>query len=230
MFVTARNKIKCIAGATGMVLLFITAACKKENQAITGTPTKMEIIPASDTLRRLIASNTLLTASHPWYIDGWVYVSNEASLRIEAGTIIKVLPTAVNTDNGRCSGGLVITRGASIHAVGTVKFPIHFMIADTVNVGGSGVIVLGRAPQEKKNMITDNPETPALSNLAYGGDVADDSSGSMEHVYIDYYVTTDKGFTGGLLLMATGSKTVIRNITKRPLLLKHTLLKRSGLH
>ncbi|MBS0027307.1 hypothetical protein ACTJJ0_11885 [Chitinophaga sp. 22321] len=212
-------------------LSVIAAGCKKNDEALlSASPEiKMEMIPANDTIRQVIASNTLLTASHPWYIDGWVYVTNEATLRLEAGTIIKILPSAVNKETGRHSGGLIIGRGAYIHAAGTATLPVHVVVEKAISNGGAGIIVLGKAAPSGKNNLLDNPDDPSVSHLAYGGDAPDDSSGVIKHLYIDYYPANGTGFRGGLLLLGTGSRTIVDHIIIHPLPMKKSELKTTGL-
>ncbi|NML36583.1 hypothetical protein HHL17_05175 [Chitinophaga sp. G-6-1-13] len=170
---------------------------------------KMEIIPVSDTIRQVIASNTLLTANHPWYIDGWVYVANEATLRVEAGAVVNILPTAVNKQDGRHSGGLVITRGAYILAEGTTTLPIRITVEKAPDPGPSGLLILGRAPVKKGY-------TP-FRDLTFGGNLAEDSSGVIRHLHLHYSPAAGKGFRGGLLLLGAGSKTITEAIVTHAL-------------
>ncbi|MBC9911369.1 hypothetical protein [Chitinophaga varians] len=165
---------------------------------------KMEIIPVSDTIRQVIASHTLLTANHPWYIDGWVYVANEATLRMEAGTVVNILPTAVGKQDGRHSGGLIITRGAHIVAEGTTTLPIRITVEKAADQGPSGLLILGRAPVKKGY-------TP-FHDLTFGGNQPEDSSGVIRHLHLHYSPAAGKGFRGGLLLLGAGSKTVTEAI------------------
>lgn len=225
MFAAARHTIRLIICCAGLLLLLLAAACKKEDQQHAG-PLKPEIIPASDTLRHMITANTLLTSARTWYIDGWVYVGNESSLRIEPGAIIHILPSAVDRLNGRHSGGLVITRGAMLHAAGTPAYPIRFVVSEKEKTtGASGIILLGKAPVRNKAYITENPATPVLSELAYGGDLPDDSSGVLQHVTLTYTPVTGKIFNGGLLLLGTGSRTIIRDVAQE----RRTALKPASL-
>lgn len=213
-------------------LSVIAAGCKKNDEVtLAASPDiKMEMIPVSDTIRHVIASHTLLTANHPWYIDGWVYVTNEATLRLEAGTIINVLPSAVSKKDGSHSGGLIITRGAHLIAVGTNGLPIQLNVAESNNNGASGIIVLGKAAIEKRNSLLDNPDGPSLNHLSYGGKVPDDSSGVIQHLHINYYRIAGTGFLGGLLLLGTGSRTAVEDITLHPLPMKKSALKANRLH
>lgn len=192
-------------------LSVITAGCKKNDvvNPAAAQEIKMEIIPVTDTIRQVITSNMLLTANHPWYIDGWVYVANEATLRLEAGTVVNILPTAVNKQDGRHSGGLVITRGAHILAEGTTTLPIRITVERAPDQGPCGLLILGRAPVRKGY-------TP-FRDLTFGGNLPEDSSGVIRHMHLHYTPAEGKGFRGGLLLLGAGSKTITEAIVTHAL-------------
>ncbi|MFY0252673.1 hypothetical protein ACDQ55_01845 [Chitinophaga sp. 30R24] len=182
-----------------LVSLLLFSACRKDTPLLPQASIKLETIPLSDTLPHIIAMNTLLTGNHPWYIKGWTYVNNEASLRIEPGAIINISPGEQYE-----SGGLVVTRGAFIYAAGTDQMPVTF------NIRGAGnIILLGKAPVGKPYHLLDNTELPVLNSLAYGGDNSEDSSGVMQHVVI---------YSGnkGLMLLGTGSKTFLEDVLQLP--------------
>ncbi|WP_217607103.1 hypothetical protein [Chitinophaga sp. GbtcB8] len=188
----------------GAVLL---AGCKKEPVAAAAN-VGVQTIPLQDTLRKIITENILLTNNHPWYIEGWVYVSNEATLHIEPGTVIKIITplTAYGKESG---GGLVITRGAKIVAEGLQQLPVLFRLNDTTcNTGWKGIILLGKAPQTGAGKVLENISSlTGSTGLAYGGQEPEDSSGVMRHVRME-------GME--LLLRGTGSRTVIADITIQP--------------
>jgi hypothetical protein len=217
----------CTLGSLSLVF----SSCEKHEKInLAASPEiKMETIPVTDTIRHIITSNTLLTATHPWYIDGWVYVTNEATLRLEPGAVLKVLPTSLN-NHQQLSGGLVITRGARLHAAGTSSLPVQIIVDSTGRNGGSGVIILGKAPVGKKEKTTADPGPSLSGYLTYGGELPNDSSGLITHLHISYYPATGRSFRGGLLLLGTGSKTIVEHNTEQILPVKKTLLKTSGLH
>jgi hypothetical protein len=117
-------------------------ACEKDEHLSEVAQVNTMMIPMRDTLPPVIAENTLLTNTHPWYIAGWVYVSNEATLTIEPGTVIRI------AGEKEAGAGLVITRGAKIMARGFSNWPILFQLTDT-SPRWSGIVLLGRAPQKK---------------------------------------------------------------------------------
>ncbi len=152
-----------------------------------------------------ITTNTTWTNNNIYMLTGgFVYVTNNATLTIEPGTIVK----------GNAST-LVITRGAKLIADGTQTQPIVFT---SYQPAGSrapgdwgGVIICGKAP------IND----PAGQRLAeggidpvkglYGGTDANDNSGVLRYVRIEFagvaYLTNNE--TNGLTMGAVGAGTTI---------------------
>lgn len=183
-------------------------ACEKEGDTQAHLMVDVMTVPVADTLPPVIAENTLLTNTHTWYIKDWVYVTNEATLAIEPGTIIQIL------NRKDTSSGLVITRGAKIMAGGLKNWPILFQLNDTTGAW-SGIILLGRAPQKTSYTPLENISSiHNSSGWAYGGGQPDDSSGVLQHVKIA--VSPHKGSSHklpeGLLLLGVGSKTLVQDI------------------
>lgn len=200
-----------------MIAVCIFTACSKDSD--TSAPLRaVMVIPPSDTLKGIIGENTLLTNDRNWYIDSWVYVTNEASLHIEPGAVLKVLGN--KNRSTELSGGIIVTRGAKIIAEGTKYAPIIITCDDTLrsyNPVKMGIVLVGRAPVV--NPISIATEFPIDNgNLAYGGQLPDDSSGVLKYIQIIYPYAAAR-YTGkagthlsGLFLFGTGSKTVMRNI------------------
>lgn len=164
------------------------------------------IIPVTDTLQPVITENTLLTGSRVWYVKGWTYISNEATLRIEPGAVIKVLP---EKEEEGC--GLVITRGSRIAAEGLPDEPIRFDMQNPY--GWCGLVLLGRAPVGKEHTIFEQVQLPGGHRLTYGGIMSADSSGVMRHVQISHQVNkkTDD-YPAPLLTLGTGAGTIIQDV------------------
>ncbi len=135
------------------------------------------------------------TADNEYLLDGLVFVENGAALNIEAGTVIRGKTIPSTGDN---TSSLIIARGASINAVGTVNEPIIFTAEDD-NLNGNllptdcgrwgGLIMLGSAPAYADGN-TDNiliegmPSTETRG--AYGGSNPGDDSGTLKYVSIRY--------------------------------------------
>ena len=103
-----------------LILCAGITACEKDDK-ISKAP-HVVMVPATDTLPAVIAENTLLTNTHTWFIKDWVYVTNEATLTIEPGAIIKIIRKKDT------NGGLLITRGAKIIARGLPDWPVLFQL------------------------------------------------------------------------------------------------------
>jgi PKD repeat protein len=138
------------------------------------------VTQAQITITSDITSNTTWTNDNIYTLSGgFIYVTNNATLTIEPGTIVK----------GN-QGTLVITRGAKIIAEGTATQPIVFTSAQPAgqrNPGDwGGIIICGKAP------VND----PAGQRLAeggidpvkglYGGTDVNDNSGVLKYVRIEY--------------------------------------------
>lgn len=196
----------------GGMLLWSLAACKKDDT--TSSPSihiESLVVPLADTLPAIITQPTLLTNAHSWFIKGWMYVSNEATLRVEAGTVIQVLPT---NSVGQSGGGIVVTRGSKLVAAGTSAFPVNIYVYGE----GGGIVLLGKAPVGGREGVYDRATWISGAKPVYGGMQPADSSGALTNINIHYTPAgTDKDvFPGGILLLGTGTKTVLQQITLMP--------------
>ncbi|RZK67844.1 MAG: hypothetical protein EOO92_23885, partial [Pedobacter sp.] len=129
-----------------------------------------------------ITANTTWTADKIYLLKGNVYVTNNVTLTIQPGTIIK--------GDKATKGTLVITRGSKIDATGTVDKPIVF--TSNVAAGGrsqgdwGGVVLLGNAPNNLGNSVTIEGISDASDKAKHGGTNAADNSGVMKYVRIEY--------------------------------------------
>jgi hypothetical protein len=144
-----------------------------------------------------------------------VYVANNATLTIEAGTEIR----GIKGTGGAAGGGLIVTRGAKLIANGTPSNPILFTsneaVASRASGDWSGIVLLGKAPTNhpaavRVEGITDNPPADAT----FGGptnNIANDNSGSLKYVRIEYagYELSPDNELNGLTLAGVGNGTTL---------------------
>lgn len=159
-----------------------------------------------------ISANTTWTADKTYKLNGLVYVTNNATLTIEPGVVVK----GVNNSNGTA---LIITKGAKINAVGTAANPIVFTSAKTVAQGRQpgdwgGVILLGKAGFNINGGINYIEGITSNANTQYGGGSTPndaDNSGTLKYVRIEYagFVFSPNNEINGLTLGAVGSGTTI---------------------
>ncbi len=147
-----------------------------------------------------ITSNTTWTASNRYQLNGYIFVTNGATLTIEAGTVIQ---GRVSTGTG--AAALVISQGAKINAVGTASNPIIFTseldqlngnLKETDTGLWGGLVILGKAGINSRSdsaivaaPITDQIEgfsvaTADVPLITYGGTDDDDNSGTLRYVSV----------------------------------------------
>ncbi len=202
-----------ISALTAGVIAFTTNSCRKieEDGPIviqngTGTGTTENLI-----LSGKITANTTLKANNTYKLRGLVYVTNGATLTIEAGT--KIVGEADK------NGALIITRGSKIMAEGTASNPIIFTSEKPSPKRGdwAGVVILGNAPtnssyngQAGVGEIEGGINNAAGDGL-YGGTNAADNSGVLKYVRIEYagYAFLPDKEINGLTFGGVGNGTTV---------------------
>lgn len=171
-------------------------------------PNKIDYNEVNQILTGNINVDTKLYKKNVYLLQGNVYVTNNATLSIEPGTVI------MGDYESRAS--LVITKGASIVANGLETDPIVFTSNKTVRKSGDwgGIIILGDAPTNKfGNASSVNFDTDALLS-GYGGNNPASNSGVLRFVRIEFAGAKVKGGDNfnALLLAGVGNKTIIENV------------------
>ncbi|MES2575917.1 MAG: hypothetical protein V4572_13320 [Bacteroidota bacterium] len=202
------------------VLLFVVCDVNaQQEKGITGfnswlnnwtefKPNKVDYDEVSQILTGNISVDTKLYKKNVYLLQGNVYVTNNAVLTIEPGTVIM--------GDFDSKAALIITKGASIIANGLETDPIVFTSNKAVRKAGDwgGIIILGDAPTNKFGGVSSvNFDTDA--NLSsYGGNNSVSNSGILKFIRIEFAGAKVKG--GGnfnaLLLAGVGSKTTLENI------------------
>jgi len=177
-----------------------------------------------------ISSNETWTKDNIYRLKGRVYVGGNATLTIEAGTIIKADP-----GQGAFSSALVVRRGAKLMAMGTEAEPIIFTsVADDIQPGQiaspnllptqnglwGGLVVLGKAQISAQNSNgADVSELqiegiPTSEDARYGGSDDNDNSGTITYISIRHGGSNIGAGNeiNGLTLGGVGSGTTINNV------------------
>jgi hypothetical protein len=171
-------------------------------------PGKADYGEATQILAGNITVNTKLEKKEVYIIQGNVYVTNNAILSIEPGTII--------IGDVESKGTLIITKGAQLVAEGLETDPIVFTSNKSVKKAGDwgGIILLGDAPINKfGNYSSINLDLdPSLTT--FGGLNPACSSGILKFVRIEYAGRKVRGADNfdALLLGGIGNKTILENI------------------
>lgn len=153
------------------------------------------------------STDLTLDAANTYTITGPTVIEDGATLTIPAGMVITAAATGADVY-------LAVAQGGKIIAEGTSSQPIIFTSgANTPNSGDwGGLILLGKAPV---NSITGSATaTSEIGNLAYGGSEADDNSGTLRYVRVEYSGGKASGQSenNGFSFYGVGNGTIVEYI------------------
>lgn len=170
----------------------------------------------------LVAGETYNWNGGDYTLDGLVFLEAGATLNIAAGTVIRGL-NANNISTGDNTSALIITKDATINAIGTESEPIIFTAADddleddedfSFRDRGEwgGLIILGNATIARPGG-SDGIEGIDADEVRaeFGGDDDEDSSGRLQYVSIRHggAALSPNNEINGLTLGGVGSGTLI---------------------
>lgn len=145
-------------------------------------PTAAEYPETTNILTGIIDGDLTLYKKNTYRLIGVVYITNNAVLTIEPGTVIR-------GDVETC-GTLVISKGSKIMAEGEQTDPIVFTsnreISGRKPGDWGGIIIMGEAPINKIGGVgfLDFNLDPAVNH--YGGQNQDSNSGILKYVRIEF--------------------------------------------
>ena len=156
-----------------------------------------------------ISTDTTWTADSQYNLQGQIKVDNNATLTIEAGTVVYGAAGA---------NYMVVLNGSKIIAEGNATDPITFTSEDALNGGAAGqgqwggLTILGGATTNHTDAVYEVDEDD--TDFAFGGTTDTHNGGSLSYVRIlnsGYTVATDLEING-LSLCGVGTGTTIDNI------------------
>ena len=169
-----------------------------------------------------ITSNTTWTNNHIYVLTGYIYVTNNATLTIQAGTVIYGNDPSLGS-----KGSLIITRGAKIQAVGTPCRPIVFTSGATKRKRGDwgGLILLGYAQINPLGDTAHIEGIPPIPQTLFGGGKNPncgggncpnnaDNSGTLQYVRVEYagVALSPNNEINGITFGGVGSGTTIDHV------------------
>ncbi|QRE11429.1 hypothetical protein [Flavobacterium psychrophilum] len=202
-----------------MLLFVVFTASAQQEKGIIGASNWLsnwtEFKPANATYNETnqilygkITANTTLFKKNTYLLQGPVYVTNNAILTIEPGTVIK--------GDYETNGALIITKGSQIVANGLETDPIVFTSNRPQPKPGDwgGVAILGDAPMNKFGGASSLNFDLDPSQTIYGGTNPQSNSGIVRFLRIEFAGKKIKGFKdyNAFSLASVGSKTVIENV------------------
>ena len=157
-----------------------------------------------------IIANTTLYKNNVYLIVGTVHVANNATLTIEAGTVLR--------GDFETTGTLTVTKGSKIIAIGNAVDPIIFTsnkpISERKPGDWGGLILMGDAPINRPGGKTISFYEPNPKYNTFGGENANSDSGILKYVRIEFAgkKISPKISLNGLTLAGVGSQTKINHV------------------
>jgi hypothetical protein len=202
-----------LALLSAALLLFFSACIKVDvNDSVTNNGTDnttganlQEKIIFSKVITGVINENVDLPKGK-YILKGYVYVNNRAYIRFAPGSVI--LGDTIQ------KGALIIEQNAKIFAEGTQSEPIIFTSGKAPGQRKAGdwggIAIAGNAP-------TNRSTPPILEggiNAVYGGPLANDNSGILKYVRIEFagIAADPNSEINGLTLGGVGRGTIIENV------------------
>lgn len=185
------SKDYVIEGTAGTTVNFTIQVADNQNQvsSLVSIPVTVSVVPPKSIVdvEGVIEGNVTWTKDKIYRLKGYVRVGEEAVF----GTVSKVgqltiQPGTVIIGDKATKGTLVVHRGSKLIAEGTAAEPIVFTSAEGIGSRSpgdwGGVVLCGKAP----NNLTGTIELEGGYKGFHGGTVADDNSGSLKYVRIEY--------------------------------------------
>lgn len=200
---------------TGVALGAATIKAVSDEDNTLQVTCEVTVVPSNGqqiTVSGDITSDTRWYANARYFLSGFVYVKNNATLTIEPGTIIKGVSGT--------KGALIIEKGSKIMAQGTAASPIVFTSDKAKGQRGygdwGGLVICGNAPTNKHDNGTGSGIAEGGIGSTYGGNNPADNSGILKYVRIEFpgipLTATANSEINGLTLYSVGSGTTIDHI------------------
>ena len=174
-------------------------------------PSRIDYGEATEILSGNISDSITLTKRNTYLLLGDVFVTENATLTIEPGTVI--------LGDFKTKGSLTISKGAKIIAEGKQTDPIIFTSNRSVKKPGDwgGLFILGDAPINtygNQSSLNYGLRPSNFESISYGGDDPESDSGILKYVRIEFAGKKTKatGNMNGLTLAGVGNKTVVENV------------------
>jgi len=151
-----------------------------------------------------IKSGHVTLTDGTYKLTGKLIVANGAKLTIKAG--VKIEATALESGQFEAVRYIAVSQGGQIFVEGTSSNPVIMTAEEKAPGKWGGLVICGKAPINKGTTAT-----AEVSELTYGGSDANDNSGSIKYLRIEYSgysYNADKEFNG-LSMFGVGKGTTI---------------------
>lgn len=171
------------------------------------SPSSTFVVDANNFQGTINDGEVILDANTVYQLTGAIKVADGATLTIPAGTVIEA--------TGGTSAYIAVAQGGKIYVNGTASNPVIMTSGNAVQAPADwgGLVICGKAPI---NTVTGGASTAQseVADLTYGGTIANDNSGSIRYLRIEY---TGANFSAvkefnGVSLFGVGSGTTFEYV------------------
>ncbi|MFD2968397.1 hypothetical protein [Sphingobacterium bambusae] len=159
-----------------------------------------------DDFRGDINDGEVVLESGTYKLTGKIIVKDGATLTIKPGVTIESTDVTETRQDIRY---IAVAQGGKINIEGSATSPV--VMTSTTKTPGSwgGLVICGRAPINKGTTAS-----AEVSDLTYGGTVANDNSGSIKYLRIEYsgYAYNNEKEFNGVSFFGVGSGTTVEYI------------------
>lgn len=193
-----KNLFKILGVA--LIASFAFTSCSNDDE--NNRPSSTFVLVADDFKGDINDGEVVLNAGTVYKLTGRLTINDGASLTIPAGTII---------EGTSGTSYISVAQGGKIFVNGTASNPVVMTSDEAVKAPGQwgGLVICGKAPINKG--LTASAE---VSELTYGGTEANDNSGSIRYLRIEYSgfaYNSEKEFNG-LSLFGVGNQTTVEYV------------------
>lgn len=198
-----KKQLRNILAITFLTTAFVSCSSDDNsgsNGGDTNPPTGAQINP-DDFRGEFVGEKITLDASKTYRLKGKVIIGKGSELTIPAGTTI--------IGEGGTSAYIAVAQEGKIFVNGTKERPVVMTGAETERGNWGGLVICGKAPINKGTTAT-----AEVSDLTYGGTDANDNSGSIQYLRIEYAgaaYNSEKEFNG-LSFFGVGSGTKVEYV------------------
>ena len=183
------------------------ASCSSDDNGKPSEPGSTFVADPTDFKGTITEGEVTLDASKVYQLTGKIQINSGATLTIPAGTKIEGLAGTASY--------IAVTQGGKINVNGTATKPVIMTSGLSTKAAGDwgGLVICGKAPINRVTGGTSTAQSE-VADLTYGGTIANDNSGSITYLVIEYAgaaFNSEKEFNG-VSLFGVGSGTVFQNV------------------
>lgn len=198
-----KNSIVKLFGLLAIAGSLFTACSTSDDSE----PTSTFVVNPADFKGNINDGEVILDANTTYLLNGALIINDGASLTIPAGTVIKA--------TGGTAAYIAVAQGGKIFVNGTASNPVIMTSAAAAPAPGNwgGLVICGKAPINTVSGGTSTAQSE-VATLTYGGTIANDNSGSVRYLRIEYAGAIFNGAKefNGASLFGVGSGTTFEYV------------------